>query len=392
MTLEAAAGRPRGDGAALWTLLGGNVLLELGVGFFFPVLPIFLAHAGADAAFVGAVVATGVVAKVIAQYPAGRLADRFGRRPVLVLSLALYTLGFLGYLLPLPLPAFLALRFVQALMIGAYLPAAAAAVADLTPPEERGRAYGRLRATEMVGLLLGPVVGGLVAGLDLRAVFVGAAALCAVGCGLLLRLPRGARTGAHGPAPARPDLALLRRLAPVLVIGCAIYYTIGNYDAVWSLYMVSRGASLLQVGLSFAVYALPVVIVASAFGGWIDRAGLWRAGGLALAAYAVFNWLYPLLFQPWVLIATGVAEGAATALASPAMSAEVSRQAPPGAQATTQGLVAILLNVALALGSVTGGPLFTLGPRPAFWASSGICALALATLLGVWLRRRGAPA
>jgi len=366
------------DRGSLLTLLAGNVLLELGVGFFFPVLPIFLSRRGASAAFVGAVIASGVVAKAIAQYPGGRLADRYGRRPVLVFSLGLYTMGFAGYLLPLPLAGFFVLRFVQALMIGAYIPAANAAIADLTPPERRGWAYGQMRATEMTGLLLGPVVGGLVAGLELNAVFVAAAALCTIGTILLLRLPRVRSSVAAGAAPPRPSRRLLRRLLPAIVIGSAIYYTIGTYDAVWSLYMVSRGASLFQVGISFAVYALPVLIVSSMFGGWADRLGFRVAGGIAVVAYGFFNAVYPLLTDPWVLIGTGLAEGAATALASPALSSEVSRRAPPGGQATTQGVYSTVLNVSLAAGSLIGGPLFVLGPRPAFWASSVACILALA--------------
>lgn len=383
---------PAYDRRALWTLLGGNVLLELGVGFFFPVLPIFLSRRGADSALVGAVVASGVLAKAIAQYPAGRLADRLGRRPVLIASLGLYTACFLGYLLPLPVAAFLGVRFVQALMIGAYLPAAGAAVADLTPPGGRGQAYGRLRATEMIGLLLGPVLGGLVAGLNLEAVFAAAAALCTVACALLLRLPRTGRPAPGAIRPPAPGWALVRRLAPVLLIGGAIYYTIGTYDAIWSLYMVSRGASTWQVGLSFAVYALPVGLVAGLFGGWSDRLGLVRAGALALLGYAVFNGLYPLLTDPWLLIGAGLAEGGASALAAPAMSAEVSRQAPPGAQGSTQGIVNVFSNVALGLGALAGGPLFGIGPGPAFWTSAVICAAALAVLLVRPITRRGALA
>ncbi len=369
---------PRLERSSLITLLAGNVLLELGVGFFFPILPIFLARRGATAAFVGAVIASGVVAKAIAQYPGGRHADRYGRRPVLVFSLGLYTVCFLGYLLPLPLVAFLGIRFIQALTIGSYIPAANAAIADLTAPERRGWAYGQMRATEMFGILVGPVLGGLVAGLNLDSVFVAAAALCTVGTVLLLRLPRVRPALLFDQPPPRPSLGLIRALLPAILIGGAIYYTIGTYDTVWSLYMVSRGGSTFQVGVSYAMYALPVLVIASLLGGWADRLGFRRSGGIALAAYSFFNWLYPLVANPWILIGTGFLEGAATSLSSPALSAEVSRRAPPGGQATTQAVYSTALNVALALGSVIGGPLFVIGPRPAFWASAGASAVALA--------------
>lgn len=386
------------DRASLLTLLAGNLLLEIGVGFFFPILPIFLSRRGASAGYVGAVIAAGVVAKAIAQYPAGRLTDRYGRRPVLVFSLALYTACFVAYLAPVPLIAFVGIRFTQALTIGAYIPAANAAIADLVPSERRGWAYGQMRATEMAGLLVGPVLGGLVAGFDLEAVLAAAAAICSVATVLLLRLPRGRREAAEAvSAPGLPTVrpsvfTLVRHLTAAMLIGAAIYYTIGTYDSVWSLYMLSRGGSTFQVGLSFAVYALPVMIVASLFGGRADRLGFRWAGAAALLAYSFFNWLYPLLTQPWLLISTGFAEGAATALAAPALSAEVSRRAPPGAQGMTQGVYATVLSVALAAGSLLGGLLFTLGPRPAFWTSAAVCALALIATVALRLAdRRRSP-
>lgn len=369
------------DSASLWTLLAGNGLTELGVGFFFPILPLFLSRRGGSPAFVGAVVAAGVLGKLLAQYPAGRLSDRFGRRPLITGSLALYSLCFVVYLAPLPLVAFLPLRFLQAATIGFYLPAATALLADLTPVEKRSAAFARMRATEMTGLLAGPVAGGFAAGIRLDSVFIAAAALCMLATLLLLRLPRTPFTPAAGMELAPAPAGTLVGLIPVIALGAAVYYTIGNYDAIWTLYMTARGGSTLQVGLSFGVYALPIVLVSAFLGHLADRWGPRRTGVAAVAAYGFFNLLYPLISQPWLLVATGFVEGGATALGTPALSAEVSRAAPPGRQGATQGAYNTMLNVALGAGSLAGGFLFAAGPRAAFWASAGVCGLGIAVAL-----------
>src|ERR1700674_2585858 len=97
----------------LWTLYTGNLLTSIGLWFFLPLLPIFVGRRGGSAALVGAVFAAGLLANAAIRYPAGWAADRFGTRPVMVAAMAAYAFLFLGYLLPLPLGAFVVLRFLH---------------------------------------------------------------------------------------------------------------------------------------------------------------------------------------------------------------------------------------------------------------------------------------
>ncbi|MBO0701773.1 MAG: MFS transporter, partial [Candidatus Dormibacteraeota bacterium] len=148
------------DRRTLWTLLAGNALTGVGIGFFLPILPLFIRSRGGGALLVGLVFAGGVVGRALAQYPGGWLADRFGRKPVIVGATLAYALVFPLYLLPLPVAFVIGLRMVHAMAAGAYLPAAAAMIGDLAGPR-RARAFGMLRSSDMVGLVLGPAVGGL---------------------------------------------------------------------------------------------------------------------------------------------------------------------------------------------------------------------------------------
>jgi MFS family permease len=381
------------DSRGLWTLLAGNALTEIGIGFFLPILPLFLRARGGAPALVGLVFASGVAARATAQYPAGWLADRCGRRPLIVGSLLIYALLFPLYALPVPLVSLVGLRFVHALAGGAYTPVALALAADLVPPASRGRVFSRLRASDTVGLVLGPALGGLVAGFRLEYVFAAGAVICLVAALLLLRLPRGLLPLPAGTAEAdhRPAgvSRLLWLLLPVVALGAPVAWTYGVYETVWSLYLSSRGAAPFVIGLSYVTYALPIVLFAGLAAGLADRLGHLRAGALALLAYGLLAGTYPFVASVPLLIGVGLVEGTLTAAGVPALNAEVSRQAPAGAQGRTQGLYQAVWSVAEVLGSIASGFLYGLRPAYAFFGATAICLAGVAA--GLALSRRSRP-
>ena len=380
------AGGTRMDARTLWTLLAGNALTAVGIGFFLPILPLFVTARGGDPFLVGVVFAAGVVGRAVAQYPAGWLADRMGRRPILLGSLIVYALLYPVYVLPVPVALLVGVRFAHSLAGGAFVPAAMALAADLTPPASRGRVFSRLRASDMVGLLLGPALGGLVAGFRLEYVFGAGALISLAAAAVLARLPTA---GTGPPAVEAVDLVpvrvprLLRLMLPALVLGAPVAWTFGAFDSVWSLYLTSRGASTLVVGLSFATYALPIVLFAGLAAGVADRLGYLSAGRLTVLTHGLLACLYPFLASVPLLVLIGLVEGGLTAAGMPALNAEVSRRAPPGAQGRTQGTYQLGLNAAQVGGAVVTGALYGLGPVYAFGGVGVVCLLARAGSLAV---------
>jgi len=170
----------------LWTLYAGNLLTQIGLWFFLPLLPIFISRRGGSPALIGVVFASGMLANALIRYPAGWAADRWGTRPVLLGAMAAYSVLFLAYLLPLPLPAFVAVRFLHGAAAGAYWPAANGLIAQLTPEKERGRAFGVMQSTSMAGMLIGPGIGGFIALFNLNAIFAISAGMCVVATVALL--------------------------------------------------------------------------------------------------------------------------------------------------------------------------------------------------------------
>jgi DHA1 family tetracycline resistance protein-like MFS transporter len=370
----------------LWALYAGNLLTAIGLWFFLPLLPIFISRRGGSSALVGAVFAAGLLANAAIRYPAGWAADRWGTRPVILAAMGSYAVLFLAYLLPLPLPAFVAVRFLHGAASGAYWPAANGLIAQVTAPNQRGRAFGYMQSTMMAGMLVGPAIGGLIALFNLSAVFVVSAGVCGLAALALAFLPNvRAQTILEAPLGA---LLIVRKLVPLILLGAGTSYMIGSFDTIWPLYLTSRGASTLAVGLSFVAFAVPATLLSGYAGALGDRFGPRRLVVSALLGTAFFASLYPFIASvPW-LIGLGLIEGALTISGGPSLNAEVSRIAGPGQQARAQGVFQTVQVLIQGVGAVAGGALFALNPTSAFLAIAAVC-LAGASIA---LRPRGARA
>jgi DHA1 family multidrug resistance protein-like MFS transporter len=363
----------------LWTLYLGNLLTSIGLWFFLPLLPIFLGRKGGSAALVGAVFAAGLLANAAIRYPAGWAADRFGTRPVIVGAMFLYALLFLGYLLPLPLGAFVALRFLHGAAAGAYWPAANGLIAEVTPADQRGRAFGVMQSTSTAGLLLGPAVGGFVALFNLNAVFVISAAAVGLATVALAMLPN-VRVEPSRDAPVGV-FRIARRLVPLFLLGAGTAYMFGTFDTIWPLYMTDRGASTFAVGLSFMAFAVPATLLSAQAGAMGDRFGTRRIIVVAVVATAGFAAIYPFVTSVGWLIGLGLVEGTLTISGLPSLLAEVSRTAEPGHQARTQGVFQTVQTATQIAGSLAGGALFTVSHTAAFLAVTAVCVIGLAAAL-----------
>jgi MFS family permease len=368
----------------LWTLYAGNLLTAIGLWFFLPLLPIFITRRGGSSALVGVVFAAGLLANAAIRYPAGWAADRWGTRPVILGAMGAYAALFLAYLLPLPLPALVVVRLLHGAASGAYWPAANGLIAQVTPPNQRGRAFGYMQSTMMAGGLIGPGIGGFIALFNLSAVFVVSAGVCGLAVIALAFLPN-VRSEADLELPFGA-LRMLRKLVPLILLGAGTSYMIGSFDTIWPLYLTHRGASTLAVGLSVVAFAVPATLLSARAGMLGDRFGARRVIVAALLATAFFSTLYPLIASvPW-LIGLGLVEGALTISGSPSLNAEVSRSAEPGHQARVQGVFQTVQVLVQAVGAVAGGALFALNPTYAFFAIAAVCLLGASAAL----RPRGA--
>src|SRR5256714_14193165 len=147
---------PAGFGT-IWTTVAVDLV---GFGVVLPLLPLYAERFHASAFTVGAMFASFSVAQLLFAPVWGRISDRIGRKPVLILSLAGTAAGTLLTGLAGSLPLLFAGRIVDGVS-GASVSVAHAAVADVAPPRQRARLFGLLGAAFGVGFVAGPIIGGV---------------------------------------------------------------------------------------------------------------------------------------------------------------------------------------------------------------------------------------
>jgi MFS family permease len=206
---------------------------------------------------------------------------------------------------------------------------------------------------------------------------------------LLLALPRvpaSARAAAEAP---RATLQTVRVLLPAMALGSAFAYMAGDYDAIWSLNMARFQATTTEIGLSFALFALPIVLLGGVAGNLSDRLGRRLTALFSVAAAGAFSVVYAVVTSVPLLIWLGLPEGALTIAGQPATMAEVSRLARPGEQGRTQGLYQSATYGAQFVGAVSAGALFSLRPAYAFLSVAAVSAACV--LVGGLLWREDRP-
>ena len=261
-------------------------LLWLGASSILPLLPEYLRRRGGSDTTVGFVMAAYFVAALVCQYPAGRLADRVGRRRVLVGGLVVYAGGSLAFL-GAPGPAFdIALRALQGAGAGSAEVAALAMIASSVALERRGRAFGSIYGAQLAGMAIGPLLGSVIGVGSMAVLFVVAGAGSLVAC---LPALGGAAVGdpvvmaAEQGSGGLPEVD--RSLVGAVLAAAAFGLTIGVYESCWTLLLELRHAADWEIGLSWTLFAVPFVAMARP-GGWLadhyDRRWL-VVGGLSVS-------------------------------------------------------------------------------------------------------------
>jgi len=268
----ARAGKQRAD-PAFWLLIG-QLIMFTGVAAVFPIAPLYVAHRGGNSIAVAIFIAGPLVANTLVQVPAGRLCDRWGRKPFLIGPRLVY--AFLSLFLFFnigTLAVLTAIRILMGACAGAYVPALRAALTDLSAPEQRAQRFSQLQAYEMVGLLIGPLIGGAAALWRDSAVFGITGLSMFIGLGSMLRVPE--TRAERSSTVVRKERFRWWRIRGI-VVPIAALFAVGTiwsmYDVVWPQYLSARGYGTLIIGVSVSLFALPILVLARAGGRLADRA------------------------------------------------------------------------------------------------------------------------
>jgi DHA1 family tetracycline resistance protein-like MFS transporter len=279
----------------------------------------------------------------------GNLSDKYGRKPILLASLATLAVDYVLIGLA-PTLAWLFVGRIIAGIAGATFATANAVVADIIPPEKRAKYFGLNGAAWGMGFVIGPVIGGLLGQYGPRVPFFAAAAFTAVNLLIALAVmretlpPADRREFSARRANALGALQSMRRIPwAMLVLFVLLMYQIGHDTLpstwVW-VTMAKFGWTERDVGLSLAVLGFGTIIVQGGLVGlFTKRIGEHRTALLGLGCGAVGFVGYAFATTPTMLFAS-VPLGCLIGLTMPALRAILSRATPANAQGELQGAIA----------------------------------------------------
>ncbi|MCA9752222.1 MAG: MFS transporter [Gemmatimonadetes bacterium] len=378
-------------------LVGTQFLAVAAMSAVLPFIPFFVRELGVtDRAaverwsgliFSGPFLAAGIMSPVW-----GALGDRYGHKNMVsraIIGLAVVNLGAAFVQTPLQ---FWVLRLFQGMITG-FIPAALAITSASTPPEKLPDAMGRLSASASAGRLIGPAIGGLLAGvLPFRWIFVSVGSTIALATIAVIAFlqdpPRAAATQRASAAGnfrfAMGDWRMRAALGGLLVSMAGVSMVM----PVFPLYvedLLDEGADpAVWTGIGFAVVAGFTLLTATFIGRLSARFGLKNLllGGLGVTAVALVA--HPFAHHVPGMLFSRALMGVGVAAVQPVLYAMISRRAPQGRGGGIAGFAASASIFGFFVGPSLGGWLANgVGVRGVFWIAASIllvCALGVAAI------------
>jgi MFS family permease len=381
---------PRVKAPALAVLFATVFINLVGFGLVVPLLPFFAQTLNADAWQITLMFSAYSLGQFFAEPFWGRLSDRIGRKPVLLMTLIANAVGYLALAFVPTVWMAIAVRLFTGLGAG-NISTVQGYVADVTPPAERAGRMGLIGAAFGLGFIVGPGLGGLLTQPQLGRLgyqlpiftAAGLAALAAVGVVLFLRESR-AKADPAAPRPRFLSGLHEARANPVVsrVLLVTLIYMAGfsAMESVFGLWAEDRYAwGAREVGLSFMIVGIVSALNQGLFTGRLARrfgeTNVLAVGMLLFGASLVLQVAAPIAWFPAVALDLGaitlpVAQGwvipilmavgaCGMSLAMPNISAMISRATPPDRQGAMLGLNMASGSIARIFGPMAAGALFS---------------------------------
>jgi len=357
---------------AIYFILITILIDTLGFGMIAPVMPKLVSQLTGEgfaeaARYGGSLMFLFAAVQFFAAPVLGNLSDRFGRRPVLLASLAALGLDYVLIALAPTMAWLFVGRFISAIASATFA-TANAWVADVSKPSDRARYFGYLSAAWGLGFMLGPVLGGLLGEIGPRIPFWAAAGLALVNVfyGFFVlpeSLPRAMRRRFEWRR-ANPIGALVSIKRYPVVLGflvSLIPFQIAHdaNPAVWGYYTMHKfGWSVSDVGWSLFVVGATIMFVnAVLVGPVIARLGEKGAVFIGFGAMSFGFSVFAFASESWMMIA-GIFPFALVGLAQPAIRGMMANLVPADAQGELQGATASVMSLTMIVSPIFMTELF----------------------------------
>jgi DHA1 family tetracycline resistance protein-like MFS transporter len=369
------------------------LLLDIvGLSLLYPVASYVVRRYNGEALTVTALTSVYAGAQFVAAPVLGKLGDRHGRRPVLLVSLFGSAAGYVLFGVGGALGTLFLARLLDGITAGNHS-TAAAYIADVSAPEARARSFSLIGTAWGLGLILGPALGATLGQIDLAAPAFAAAALSLAGVLLgLVLLPESLPPERRETAPLRlrdlnplgsiGAMARLPGLGRLLLVLCLFNLGFNGINSTETLFLIEKFAARPeQVGALLVLAGITVVLAQRAVQGAVQRFGEGRL--------AVFSLLGPALaalamsFSPviWAIYPLAVLRTAGSAFVFPTLGALMTRRVSPREQGALMGVNAALGSVMSVAGPLWAGVAFDLVmPGAPYWLGAAVLILAAVIL------------
>ncbi len=371
----------------LSVLIAASCVDMIGFAMVLPLLPFYALKLEASPEVIGWIIASFSIAQLLSAPVWGRVSDRYGRRPALLIGLSASAVAYVVFGLADTVWLLFASRLVQGAG-GGTTGVMQAYVADTVKPIDRARALGWLSAATSVGVMIGPVIGSFAAHWGREAPGLVAAALCLINVIFAWKwLPESRQftTGGHA-APRRPiwhpawqtlrhPNGPVSRLIWIYSVGMLAFTSL---TGILPLYLGYKfGVNETTIGYFFLyVGALSVVMRSVLLGPIVDRIGETRAMRLGALGLIVGLGIYPVAGNLWALAAIIPLVPIGTALLFPATTSLMSRFSEKSELGTTMGIAQTFAGISRVIAPIVATSVFQrLGPAMPFYVAAGFVAL-----------------
>jgi DHA1 family multidrug resistance protein-like MFS transporter len=394
-------------------------VVMLGYGMVMPIMPFYIEHFGAGGTELGWLMSTYSLMQLICAPIWGILSDRYGRKPILSIGILGYAVTLFMFGLANTFVMLFIARSLSGILSSATMPTAMAYIGDNTPQKEKSKGMGQLGAMVGVGVILGPLMGGLLSTDSLSLPFFVGSGLAFLALLLVIFLlpeskPASLSTGelvppneqnptyqpvSTNPEPTRPrtrDIYLRVLLSPVGILLLLIFimsFGMTNFQGMIGLYVVDKFAfNTKQVGTVWMVMGLMLILVQGGLTGPLSkkfgeltliRLGLFGGAiGFVLVALAI-NYTTTLLALAIFIFAL--------ALIGPALNSHISNLAEEH-QGAVMGLNSAATSLGRVVGPLWGGTIYDINIDYPFYSGAATLLLGLlVSFVGLPKHAAGSP-
>lgn len=348
---------------ALPILFAVMFLVMAGFGIIIPVLPFYAEEVGASPTQLGMLMAVYSLTQLIFAPMWGRISDRIGRKPVIMIGILGLAISFFLTGISTELWMLFVARIVGGILSSANMPTAMAYVADITSAEDRGKGMGIIGAATGLGFVFGPAIGGIFSKVDLSTPFFVAGSLSLLTFFLVWFLLKESLTAEKRNQPHVEKKSVWSEFTGaqsfLFFLQLFISLSLAGLETTFAYFAaVKANTDTVELGIMFMIMGLASAIVQGGLIGRLTKKfgeGAVIAGGIIVSALGFFLILFTFNFLTATIFITifGIGNG----VIRPTVSALLTKSSDSGHGSKT-GLISSFDSLGRIIGPVVGGLLY----------------------------------